>query len=182
MLTTTLLEAAKAGAAEIVRYFNRDFKISTKEGVNNLVTEADHASEKAIIAVIKSAYPDHFIYSKAWATHKDVIAAMRKASVVVSDSGGFQEEANIVGVPHVTVRFGSDRSELFFAGSNIPAPPISTEFIYEVIKGAYNNKAMASVPNQYGTEVAHKIVDGVLARLHADTGLLMTEEQRLGFE
>ncbi len=64
MLTSTLLDAAKAGAAEIVRYFNSDFKISTKEGVNNLVTEADHASEKAIIQVIKSAYPDHFILSE----------------------------------------------------------------------------------------------------------------------
>lgn len=131
---------------------------------------------------MSTTYPDHFIYSKAWAIHKDVIAAMRKSSVVVSDSGGFQEEANIVGVPHVTVRFGSDRSELFFAGSNIPAPPINKEFIYEVVKGAYNNKMMASVPNQYGTEVAHKIVDGVMARLHKETGLLMTEEQRLGFE
>lgn len=64
MLTTTLLEAAKAGAAEITRFFNRDFKISTKEGVNNLVTEADHASEKAILSVIRAAYPDHFILSE----------------------------------------------------------------------------------------------------------------------
>ena len=126
-------------------------------------------------------YPDHFIYSKAWAIHKDVIAAMRKAGAVVSDSGGFQEEANIVGVPSVTVRFGSDRSESFFAGSNIPAPPLSKEFIYEVIKGAYNNKAMQK-GNLYGENVAEKIIDGVLSRLHKDTGLFLTEEQRLGFE
>ena len=40
------------------------FKISNKEGVNNLVTEADHASEKAIIDVIKKDFPDHFILSE----------------------------------------------------------------------------------------------------------------------
>lgn len=64
MLKNTLIEAAKAGAAEIQRFFNNDFKISNKEGVNNLVTEADHASEKAILQVIKSAYPDHYILSE----------------------------------------------------------------------------------------------------------------------
>lgn len=64
MLTSTLLNAAKAGAAEILRFFNNDFKISNKEGVNNLVTEADHASEKAILNVIKSAFPDHQILAE----------------------------------------------------------------------------------------------------------------------
>jgi len=64
MLKTTLVEAAKAGAAEILRFFNGTFSISNKEGVNNLVTEADHASEKAIPAVIKSQFPDHQILAE----------------------------------------------------------------------------------------------------------------------
>lgn len=64
MLKSTLINAAKAGAAEILRFFNREFTISNKEGVNNLVTEADHASEKAIIEVIKTAFPDHHILSE----------------------------------------------------------------------------------------------------------------------
>lgn len=64
MLKQTLTEAARAGAAEIVRFFNKSFTISNKEGVNNLVTEADHAAEKAIISVIRSAYPDHQILSE----------------------------------------------------------------------------------------------------------------------
>lgn len=64
MLNSTLLEAAKAGAAEILRFFNNDFKISNKEGVNNLVTEADHASEKAILRVIKKNFPDHQVLAE----------------------------------------------------------------------------------------------------------------------
>ena len=59
MLKTTLVKAAYAGAAEILRFFNTDFKTSYKEGVNNLVTEADHASEKAIIEVIQKEFPTH---------------------------------------------------------------------------------------------------------------------------
>ncbi|MEI9943762.1 MAG: inositol monophosphatase family protein [Chitinophagaceae bacterium] len=64
MFKNILVEAAQAGAAEILRFFNKEFKISNKEGVNNLVTEADHASEKAIIETIKSKFPDHFILSE----------------------------------------------------------------------------------------------------------------------
>ncbi len=64
MLKNTLLEATRAGAAEIVRFFNGDFKISYKEGINNLVTEADHAAEKAIIDVITANFPDHYILSE----------------------------------------------------------------------------------------------------------------------
>jgi myo-inositol-1(or 4)-monophosphatase len=59
MLKQTLIGATKAGAAEIIRFFNNDFKISNKEGVNNLVTEADHAAEKAILDVIKKEFPSH---------------------------------------------------------------------------------------------------------------------------
>lgn len=64
MFKSTLLKATEAGANELQRFFNGTFKISNKEGVNNLVTEADHASEKAIIDVIKKEFPDHFILSE----------------------------------------------------------------------------------------------------------------------
>lgn len=64
MLKPTLIEAAQAGAREILRFFNNEFKISNKEGINNLVTEADHASEKAIMDVIRKQFPDHQILSE----------------------------------------------------------------------------------------------------------------------
>lgn len=64
MLKQTLLEATEAGAAELRRFFNTDYKIFNKEGINNPVTEADHASEKAIFEVIKKNFPDHFILSE----------------------------------------------------------------------------------------------------------------------
>ncbi len=48
----------------MVRFFNSDFKITNKEGINNPVTEADHASEKAIFEIIKNDFPGHFILSE----------------------------------------------------------------------------------------------------------------------
>jgi len=64
MFKNTLLKALNAAADEITKFNDLDFKISNKEGVNNLVTEVDHASEKIIIETIKDAFPDHYILSE----------------------------------------------------------------------------------------------------------------------
>jgi len=64
MLKNTLLEAVHAGGQEILKFFNNSFKISYKEGINNLVTEADHAAEKAIFDTIQKTFPDHYILSE----------------------------------------------------------------------------------------------------------------------
>jgi myo-inositol-1(or 4)-monophosphatase len=64
MLKQTLINATFAGAKVLQKYFNGDFKISNKEGVNNLVTEADFESEKAIFKVIKDEFPEHFLLSE----------------------------------------------------------------------------------------------------------------------
>lgn len=64
MLKDTLIKATEAGAAELKRFFNGQFTITNKEGINNPVTEADFAAEKAIIQEINAAFPDHFILSE----------------------------------------------------------------------------------------------------------------------
>jgi myo-inositol-1(or 4)-monophosphatase len=64
MFKSTLIRATEAGAKELQRFFNGTFKISNKEGVNNLVTEADHAAEKAIINIISQDFPEHNILSE----------------------------------------------------------------------------------------------------------------------
>ena len=65
MIKQTLMNAAEAGGIILQHYFNRkNLQVSHKEGLNNLVTEADHASEKAIIETIHGSFPDHFILSE----------------------------------------------------------------------------------------------------------------------
>ena len=60
----TLIKATEAGAKELKRFFNGKFKISNKEGINNLVTEADHAADRAILKVIHKEFPTHGIVSE----------------------------------------------------------------------------------------------------------------------
>ena len=54
----------EAGGAVLKEFFNQPFRISTKEGINNLVTEADHKSEEVIFKVIRSHFPDHYLLSE----------------------------------------------------------------------------------------------------------------------
>jgi len=121
---------------------------------------------------------ENFVHSDVWPFYTDVIAAMQKASVCATDSGSMQEEMNILGIPCVTLRFGSDRAETVLAGANIIAPPIDGKLIADIIKGAKNHEGMKAVPNLYGTEVSKRIVDEVLALLVKES-LFSFEQDRL---
>jgi UDP-N-acetylglucosamine 2-epimerase (non-hydrolysing) len=105
----------------------------------------------------------NFIYSQVWPNYADVIAAMKKCSAVVTDSGSIQEETNILGLPGVILRFNSDRPEAIFSGSNILAPPISKEVILKIVRQVVSDKdmnmGMRNAPKLYGKEVCGKTID-----------------------
>lgn len=120
----------------------------------------------------------NFIFSDVWAEYVDVVAAMSKAAVCATDSGSMQEEMNALGVPCVTLRFGSDRSESAIAGGNLIAPPVEAEMISEVIEFAWDNKEMRKTPKIYGKDVSKKCIDAVEKVLKKGP-VFRTDEERL---
>ncbi|MBU2259221.1 UDP-N-acetylglucosamine 2-epimerase [Patescibacteria group bacterium] len=104
---------------------------------------------------------DNFIFSEVWSQYTDVIAAMQKASVCATDSGSMQEEMNVLGVPCVTLRFGSDRSESVMNGGNLIAPPVDSDVIKKIIEYAWDNEEMRKAPKIYGENVSAKCIDAV---------------------
>ncbi|MGB4967271.1 MAG: UDP-N-acetylglucosamine 2-epimerase [Candidatus Saccharimonadales bacterium] len=142
----------------------------------------DRFGVRSRIEQLVKDFPNTFIYSDVWPYYRDVIAAMRRCAAIATDSGSMQEEMNILGIPCVTLRFGSDRPESVLAGANVQAPPIDSAFVATIIKGALHNKAMANVGNLYGENVSQKIVDEVLARADERFGLFHSEETRLGLQ
>lgn len=64
MFKNTLRKALEAAGTRIRSFDETEFKISSKEGINNLVTEVDHAAEEVIIAIIKESFPEHQILSE----------------------------------------------------------------------------------------------------------------------
>lgn len=64
MIRTTLLQAAEEAGRIIQEHFNGNFDISSKDTINNLVTEVDKKSEARILEIIKENFPGHFILSE----------------------------------------------------------------------------------------------------------------------
>lgn len=146
MLKPTLIDAAKAGAAEILRYFNGEFKISNKEGVNNLVTEADHAAEKAILSVIRSEFPHHYILTEETgaiiqdSNYKWIVDPI---DGTVNFAHGIPLNCVSIGVEHngeivLAAVYNPHLNEFFFAekgkGATLNDKPISVSGQSEVIK------------------------------------------------
>lgn len=132
------------------------------------------------LAALQRDYPTDFISSEVWENYRDVVAAMRECAVVATDSGSMQEEMNIMGVPCVTLRFGSDRGETLLAGSNVLAPPLDAGFVAHVIEQALAHPELGATGSIYGDRPTRLLVDGVLARVVPGAGLFRAEEARLG--
>ena len=141
MLKNTLLKAAEAGAGQIMRYFQGDFRISHKEGVNNLVTEADHASEKAILDVIRSEYPDHYILSEE--TGK--LAQESPYKWIVDPIDGTVNFANGIPINCVSIALEKDGEVIMGCVLN---PHLNELFFAEKGKGATLNEHPIQVSDQ----------------------------------
>ena len=134
---------------------------------------------KAEVEALAKTHPN-FILSPVWAEYVDVIAAMSRAAVCATDSGSMQEEMNVLGVPCVTLRFGSDRSESAMNGGNVIAPPVDSGLIKTLIGHAWDNKEMRNAPKLYGKNVSSACIDVVEKVLNAGP-VFRPDEERLGF-
>ena len=140
----------------------------------------DQFGLRARLDSLVEEFPRSFISSEVWENYRDVIAATERCAVLATDSGSMQEEANILGVRCVTLRFGTDRGETLLAGANVLAPPVDPGFVAEVITRALADPELGQVATLYGSDVAARIADGVLARATIGQGLFRAEEIRLG--
>jgi myo-inositol-1(or 4)-monophosphatase len=144
MYKQTLIKATQAGANELMRFFNGTFIISNKEGINNLVTEADHAADKAILEVIHKAFPLHGIVSE------ESVERISESEYkwIIDPIDGTVNFAN--GIPICCVSIGLEHNGKMLMGAVFN--PIMNEFYFaEKGKGATLNDKKIKVSNK--TEV-----------------------------
>ena len=147
MLKTTLLNAVEAGAIELKRYFNNpDLKITNKEGINNWVTEADHAAEKAIFEVIQTQFPDHFILSE----ETGEISTSSDTKWIIDPIDGTINFA--CGIPICCVSIGVEKNGEMILGA-VYNPFMNELFFAEKGKGATLNGNKISVSSK--TDLLH---------------------------
>lgn len=146
MLKTTLLQATAAAGRIMKDSFNTSFTISNKEGLNNLVTEVDHASEKAIIDIVQQNFPDHFILSE----ESGEIVTTSPYKWIIDPIDGTINYAN--GIPLCCVSIAVEREGKIILGA-VYNPFLDELFFAEKGKGATLNGKAVKVSAK--TEVDH---------------------------
>ncbi len=132
MIKNTLFNAIEAGAIELKKYFNGTFTISSKATINDLVTEADHASEKAIFKVIQQNHPDHFILSEETGS----MPTQSNIKWIIDPIDGTINFAN--GIPICCVSIGVEENGEMIMGA-VYNPFMNELFFAEKGKGAFLN-------------------------------------------
>jgi len=88
----------------------------------------------------------------------DFLCLMVNAAVVVTDSGGIQEETTCLGVPCVTVRENTERPITVQIGTNVLAGK-AKEGIRRAVRQQLESKAAHSVPERWDGKSAQRIVE-----------------------
>jgi UDP-N-acetylglucosamine 2-epimerase (non-hydrolysing) len=96
----------------------------------------------------------------------DFVAVMMNARLVVTDSGGIQEETTCLGIPCVTVRDNTERPVTVEHGTNTIAGT-TTPQIRAAIRRQLERRSGGVVPEKWDGDAATRIVD-VLVRAGAD--------------
>lgn len=96
----------------------------------------------------------------------DFLRAMAGASVLLTDSGGVQEEGVCLGVPCVTLRPNTERMESVFIGANRLFDPAKDSGLAAVVAAASESGTLrVRRPNPYGDGRAAQRVTALLERI-----------------
>jgi UDP-N-acetylglucosamine 2-epimerase (non-hydrolysing) len=94
----------------------------------------------------------------------DFLCLMKHAAIVVTDSGGIQEETTCLGIPCVTVRENTERPVTVESGTNVVAGT-KKEKVREAIRRQLRRKSGAAMPKNWDGRAAARIVD-ILIQTH----------------
>jgi myo-inositol-1(or 4)-monophosphatase len=141
MLQNVLRQAVQAGANQLTHFFNGSFNVTHKETINDLVTEADKASETAIITEIRKHFPDHFILSEE--TGEQPTASEYKW--IIDPIDGTINFAN--GIPICCVSIGVEKQGKMILGA-VYNPFMNEYFYAEAGAGATLNDKKINVSNK----------------------------------
>jgi UDP-N-acetylglucosamine 2-epimerase (non-hydrolysing) len=97
----------------------------------------------------------------------DFLCLMKHAAVVVTDSGGIQEETTCLGVPCVTVRENTERPITVQVGTNILAGT-SAEGIRHAARQQLESKTEGTVPEAWDGRSAQRILDVICREIEKD--------------
>ncbi|MFD7623310.1 UDP-N-acetylglucosamine 2-epimerase, partial [Streptomyces sp. NPDC059802] len=102
----------------------------------------------------------------------DFLALARHAALLVSDSGGIQEECTVLGRPLVVVRRSTERPESMadFADLVAPGPELGRLARLRLAEGDRGLRRLAALPSPYGDGLAAERIARLVASAAEPTG------------
>jgi UDP-N-acetylglucosamine 2-epimerase (non-hydrolysing) len=108
-------------------------------------------------------------------TYPDFVSLLSKAWLIVSDSGGVQEEAPSLGRPVLVIRDRTERPEAVECGAArlVPSPDLLQRTLRDITEDPSWIESVRSIPNPFGTgDAGIRISDGLTAFLQRDHAAL----------
>jgi len=99
----------------------------------------------------------------------DFLCLMNNAMLVVTDSGGIQEETTCLGVPCVTVRENTERPVTVEVGTNVMAG-VRSQGIRSAIRQQLASRGNGSIPEKWDGKTAGRIVEVLRLTVTASPG------------
>ena len=113
---------------------------------------------------------DHIQITKPL-SYLDFLYLLSQSSMILTDSGGVQEEAITLNIPCVTLRYNTERPETITAGGNILAGTNQDE-IENNINNILNNKdvydKMTAAENPYGDGTSSEFIYDIIRKTYED--------------
>jgi UDP-N-acetylglucosamine 2-epimerase (non-hydrolysing) len=88
----------------------------------------------------------------------DFLQLMSRAKVVLTDSGGVQEETTILGVPCITLRDNTERPVTLTHGTNVLVGADPEKIISEFSRVLEGNRPQPAIPHFWDGQAANRIV------------------------
>lgn len=167
MIKSVLLRAARESGQLMKDLSSKTFSISHKDGINNLVTEVDHASEKCIIDIIRASFPDHYILTE----ESGDLPTASAYKWIIDPIDGTVNFANGLPLSCVSIAVEKDGQMLMGAVFN----PFLNEFFFaEKGKGATLNDQPISVSAKTQVQQAFLVTGFPYTYLNEENGPLDT--------
>src|SRR5207237_5367829 len=108
--------------------------------------------------------PQRGIYILKPLGYLDFLCLMKHAVLVLTDSGGIQEETTYLGVPCITVRENTERPVTLSTGTNTIAGT-QTQRIRNAIKAQTTTGPRAQAPEKWDGRAGTRIIEAILLDL-----------------
>jgi UDP-N-acetylglucosamine 2-epimerase (non-hydrolysing) len=109
--------------------------------------------------------------------YKEFLGLMAKASVVLTDSGGIQEETTALGVPCITLRNNTERPITIELGTNRLAGVNRVGIISAARMALATKRTQSSLPPLWDGHAANRIIDVITEFLREQPRIVFSENE-----